>query len=393
MSADQPQSPVAERRSLRAGLRRLYDGENDYDILGRSRIWLAVSAVVVVGSIISLATQGLNLGIDFEGGVVWEVEAPDDVSVTDVQDEVDDLVETANVQELTGDRGRVVRIQAEAEATAVQVEVSERLAELTGTTIDDVNLTSIGPSWGEEITEKAMRALVIFLGLLTVYITIRFELRMALATIVALLHDIILTVGVYSIFQIPVTRATLIAVLTILGFSIYDGVVVFDRVNENTHLVSVSNRMTYRAMVNQSLNEVLMRTVNTTITAVLPVLCVVVIGSLALGATALQEFGLALLVGLLAGTYSSIFVASPLLVLAKEREPRYQDLDRRINEREQLASSRRRKVGASSPHDDGGDEDGGDTSATTSSRPPRASTRSEPGVVQPRARKVKKRRR
>lgn len=393
MSADQPQSPVAERRSLRAGLRRLYDGENDYDILGRSRIWLAVSAVVVVGSIISLATQGLNLGIDFEGGVVWEVEAPDDVSVTDVQDEVDDLVETANVQELTGDRGRVVRIQAEAEATAVQVEVSERLAELTGTTIDDVNLTSIGPSWGEEITEKAMRALVIFLGLLTVYITIRFELRMALATIVALLHDIILTVGVYSIFQIPVTPATLIAVLTILGFSIYDGVVVFDRVNENTHLVSVSNRMTYRAMVNQSLNEVLMRTVNTTITAVLPVLCVVVIGSLALGATALQEFGLALLVGLLAGTYSSIFVASPLLVLAKEREPRYQDLDRRINEREQLASSRRRKVGASSPHDDGGDEDGGDTSATTSSRPPRASTRSEPGVVQPRARKVKKRRR
>jgi preprotein translocase subunit SecF len=157
---------------------------------------------------------------------------------------------------------------------------------------------------------------------------------MAAATIVALLHDIVVTVGVYSIFQIPVTPATLIAVLTILGFSIYDGVVVFDRVDENTHLVSVSNRLTYRAMVNRSLNEVLMRTVNTTIAAVLPVLSVVVIGSLALGASALQEFGLALLIGLLAGTYSSIFVASPLLVMLKEREPRYREVETRIESRE-----------------------------------------------------------
>ncbi|OWY59990.1 hypothetical protein B7486_71605, partial [cyanobacterium TDX16] len=215
------------------------------DILGKSKIWLVVSAVVVLASVVSLATQGLNLGIDFEGGVVWEVEAADDVSITDVEDEVGGLVESANVQELTSDSGRVIRVQAEAEATDVQADVTGRLAELTGTSVNDVSLTSIGPSWGQEITEKAIRALVIFLGLLTVYITIRFELRMAGATIIALLHDIVVTVGVYSIFQIPVTPATLIAVLTILGFSIYDGVVVFDRVDENTHLVSVSNRLTY----------------------------------------------------------------------------------------------------------------------------------------------------
>jgi preprotein translocase subunit SecF len=392
---------VHEKRSLREGLSRLYHGENHYDILGKSRIWLVVSAVVVAASIVSLATQGLNLGIDFEGGVVWEVEAADDVSIADVEDEVGGLVESANVQELTSDDGRVIRVQAEAEATEVQADVTGRLAELTGASVNDVSLTSIGPSWGDEITEKAIRALVIFLGLLTIYITLRFELRMAGATIVALLHDIVVTVGVYSIFQIPVTPATLIAVLTILGFSIYDGVVVFDRVDENTHLVSVSNRLSYRAMVNRSLNEVLMRTVNTTIAAVLPVLSVVVIGSLLLGASALQDFGLALLVGLLAGTYSSILVASPLLVLLKEREPRYREVEARIENRE-VADTRkeRRRAGVAAPAVAGEDDDQAapddaaastNVKATKTKAPPSSSL--DTGTVQPRGRKVKKRRR
>jgi preprotein translocase subunit SecF len=191
-------------------------------------------------------------------------------------------------------------------------------------------VNSVGPSWGKEITSKAIRALVVFLVLITIYITIRFEWEMALATLAALLHDILITVGVYSLFGFPVTPATVIAVLTILGYSIYDGIVVFDRVDENAKALASSGRTTYSGMVNESLNEVLMRTLNTSITALIPILSLLVIGSLVLGATTLQEFALALFIGLASGAYSSIFIASPILALLKEREPRWQALRRRL---------------------------------------------------------------
>lgn len=412
--------PLVARRSV---LSRLYRGETDFDVVGRMRWWFGLSGAAVLISVVSLFTQGLNLGIDFEGGVVWEAEAPEEVSVADVESAVGGFVDEANVQELSNDDGRRVRVQAESQPLEVQNEVISELAELTGTPENEVILTSVGPSWGDEITEKAIRALVIFLGLLLLYITVRFEFRMAVATIVALLHDLVITVGVYSVFQFPVTPATLVAVLTILGFSIYDGVVVFDRVNENTRLVSVTGKLTYRAMVNKSLNEVLMRTINTTITAVIPVLCILAIGSLALGATTLQEFGLALLVGLLAGTYSSILVASPLLVVLKEREPRYRDVAERIETRGAASARRGTKVKPSTgggtatavldapdeasvgdPDDAGADEGGGDAprrsgrskrSGRSSTQGPSStpSTTTSDGPVQPRARKVKKRRR
>jgi preprotein translocase subunit SecF len=170
----------------------------------------------------------------------------------------------------------------------------------------------------------------VFLVLITIYITIRFEWKMALATLAALVHDILVTVGVYSLFGFPVTPATVIAVLTILGYSIYDGIVVFDRVDENAKALAASGRTTYRQMVNDSLNEVLMRTLNTSITALLPIVSLLVIGSLFLGAATLQEFALALLIGLASGAYSSIFIASPLLAVLKERESRWTALRRRL---------------------------------------------------------------
>jgi preprotein translocase subunit SecF len=153
---------------------------------------------------------------------------------------------------------------------------------------------------------------------------------MAMATLAALVHDLLIVVGIYAIFQFPVTPATVIALLTILGFSIYDGIVVFDRVDENTKLLGRKSKMTYSEMANLSLNQVLMRSLNTSITALLPIATVLVLGSFVLGATTLEEFGLALFLGLLSGAYSSIFIATPLLAILKEREPRYRELRARL---------------------------------------------------------------
>jgi preprotein translocase subunit SecF len=191
----------------------------------------------------------------------------------------------------------------------------------------------VGPSWGREISEKALRALLVFLVFVTIYIALRFEMKMAIPTLVALIHDILITVGVYSLTQFEVTPATVIAMLTILGYSIYDGIVVFDKVDENTRLVSSTGGLSYGGMVNLSLNQALMRSLNTSITALIPVASLLVVGSWIMGATTLQEFALALLIGLFSGAYSSIFVASPLLALLKEREPRYRDIKRRVEAR------------------------------------------------------------
>ena len=204
---------------------------------------------------------------------------------------------------------------------------------MAGIAPEDVSRSFVGASWGEEITEKAVRALLFFLVAITIYVTIRFEFKMALATLAALLHDILVTVGVYSLTGFEVTPATVIAILTILGFSIYDGIVVFDKVDENTRLVSTTNRMTYSDMVDLSLNQTLMRSLNTSITALLPIASLLIVGSGFLGATTLQEFALALLIGLASGAYSSIFIASPLLAVLKEREPRFRDVRRRIEAR------------------------------------------------------------
>jgi preprotein translocase subunit SecF len=327
--------PIVERRRL---LGRLYHGETDFDFVGRARVWFIVSGLVILVGVVSLVTRDLNLGIDFEGGTVWEVDAGG-ASVEDARTALAPLgFEDAKVQTLSGADDERLRVSArpegDADARDEQVtEVQEALAELTGASADDVTVNSVGPSWGDEITSKAQRALVIFLIAIVIYITLRFEWKMALATLAALVHDILVTVGVYSLFQFEVTPATVIAILTILGYSIYDGIVVFDKVDENTRTMAMSGRMTYGSMVNRSLNEVLMRTLNTSITALLPITSLLVIGSLLLGATTLQEFGLALLIGLGASAYSSIFIASPILALLKEREPRYAALRQRLASR------------------------------------------------------------
>lgn len=220
-----------------------------------------------------------------------------------------------------------------AERTRLSQDVTDRLAELTGTPADEITVDTVGPSWGQQISEKARTALIVFLLAITLFITIRFEFKMAVATIAALFHDLILVVGLYALFAFPVTPSTVVALLTMLGFSIYDGIVVFDRVDENTKLLTKKSRMTYTDMANLSLNQVLMRSLNTSITTLLPILSVLIVGSFILGATSLEEFGLALFLGLLSGAYSSLFIATPLLALLKEREPRFKELRKQIAER------------------------------------------------------------
>jgi protein-export membrane protein SecD/preprotein translocase SecF subunit len=338
-----------ERRSIWS---RLYHGETNIDFVGRFKVWLIISGVFVVAGAISLGSRGLNLGIDFEGGVVWEVPAGE-ASVADAQDAMgSEDISGVTVQSLESEGEVRLRIEAEAVDTEVARSVSDRLAELTGSDIEDVNLTSVGPSWGNEISGKALRALIVFLIAITIYISFRFEFRMALPTLAALIHDILITVGVYSLAGFEVTPATVIALLTILGFSIYDGIVVFDKVDENTNLVTSSGQgLTYGTMVNTSLNQVLMRSLNTSITAVFPVLSLLVLGSWILGATTLEEFGLALLIGLFSGAYSSIYIASPMLAWLKEREPKYRSI------KEKVAAKRPgdvELVGATAPTTSGG---------------------------------------
>ena len=312
------------KRSL---ARRLYHGETAFDFVGHKRRWFLLSAVVIGVGLVSLFARGLNFGIDFEGGTAWEVKAPQ-ASITEARDRLRPLgMGDARIQFVGGD---MLRVQAERTGTQERDRVTAALARLAGVPESQVSVNQVGPSWGSEVTTKAQRALVFFFIAITLYITLRFEWKMAVAAMAAVVHDIAVTLGVYSLSGFEVTPATVIAFLTILGYSLYDTIVVFDKVEENTRGLASSGRMTYGDTVNLSMNQVLMRSLNTSLVAILPILSVLVIGSFLLGATTLEDFGLALLVGLLTGAYSSIFIAAPLLAILKEREPRYASIKQRL---------------------------------------------------------------
>jgi len=312
------------RRSI---WQRLYHGETAIDFVGRRRLWFLLSGAVIVLGLLSLGIRQLNFGIDFTGGTAWEVKAPD-VSVGEARKALAPLgLSDAKVQILGGD---TLRVQADLDEDRSRDDVSTALAELAGVPPGEVSVNEVGPTWGGEITDKARTALIVFLIAITIYISLRFEWKMAVATLAALVHDILVTVGVYSLSGFEVTPATVIAGLTILGYSIYDGIVVFDKVEENTRGLAASGRMTYGDMVNLSLNQVLMRSLNTSITALLPILSLLLVGGRLLGAVTLEDFALALLVGLAASAYSSIFIASPILAMLKEREPRYAAIKQRV---------------------------------------------------------------
>ncbi len=314
----------AEGRTLR---HRLYHGETAFDFAGRARIWFIASGVVIAAGLISLLTQGLNYGIDFKGGTSWEVKAPG-VSVAEARDQLRPFgMGDAKIQIAGGD---TVRVQSDTRAPEEQQRITEAMAQMGGVDTSQVSVNDVGPSWGKDVTKKARTALIAFFVLISAYIWLRFEWKMAVAALAAVVHDIFVTVGVYSISRFEVTPATVVAFLTILGYSLYDTIVVFDKVEENSKGLSATGRLTYTDTVNLSMNQVLMRSLNTSLVAILPILSILLIGAGVLGATTLKDFGLALLIGLLTGAYSSIFIAAPILAIVKEREPRYVAVRQRL---------------------------------------------------------------
>ncbi|MHB8329781.1 MAG: protein translocase subunit SecF [Acidimicrobiales bacterium] len=320
---------------------RLYRGETSFDFTGRRRWWYLLSLIVIAAGLASLGTRGFNLGIDFKGGTSWVVPAHG-VSTIDATTTVKAAgVSPSSVQVVGVGSNAHLQVEADlknesvAQRTATEQKVATALASITHSSAQQAkqNVTDVGPTWGSDITHKAIIAVIVFFVVVVIYISLRFEWKMAIAALVAVLHDLLVVAGVYSLSGLQVTPDTVVAVLTILGYSLYDTVVVFDRVGENTKGFGATGRMTYEDVVNLSMNQTLARSINTSLVAILPVLSVLVVGAQLLGATTLQYFGFALVIGLMSGAYSSIFIASPLLAQMKEREPRYATIRQRLASR------------------------------------------------------------
>ena len=314
--------------------KRLYRVQTDFDFTKLWRWMLLVSAVCIVVSVAVLSLAGLNLSIDFRGGAVFEVpsEHISEDAALDVLADFD-KVGGSKIQQVTDSEGTtILRVQAEeAKDVNESTEIREALANAANAAapadqqieVGDVGVNTVGPSWGEAITRDAIKALIVFLIVITIYLAWTLESRMALAAMLSVAHDVVLTLGLYAIFRFEVTPATVISVLTILGFSLYDTIVVYDRVKENAARYDGQARYTFNAIMRRSLNQVLMRSVNTSIVAILPPLAIFVIGGLIYGQPTMTDFSLALIIGLAFGVYSSIGVAAPALVWLKEREPGY----------------------------------------------------------------------
>ncbi|MGH9292070.1 MAG: protein translocase subunit SecF, partial [Acidimicrobiales bacterium] len=319
--------------------RRLYYGQTRFDFVRRKRIWFGVSALLILAGVISMAVQGLNFDIEFVGGTSWQVPA-NGATVTQARNALTpEGLGGATITMLGSGAHQTIQVEARlpssgqgvsnADATIVQ----RALANVTHhSNLNSVSIEQVGPTWGAQITQKAIIALIVFFVLIALYISIFFDWKMALGAIVAVAHDILITVGIYSITFFLVTPDTVVAFLTILGYSLYDTIVVFDRIRDNKGLAA-TGKLTYTDVVNLSMNQTLARSINTSLVAIMPILAVLVLGADILGATTLEYFGLALLIGLTSGAYSSIFIASPLVAFLREREGRYAQIRNRLEAR------------------------------------------------------------
>jgi preprotein translocase subunit SecF len=309
----------------------------------RRNIWFGFSGVLIVLSLLGLFVSGLNYSIDFEGGAKIQYPLESGATVADVQALLADQGrDGAEVQIVSGDQV-AIRTESLAEAGDSD-ELVRALADQAGIEIADVSVEDIGPTFGADVRRQAITGLVVVLAAISLYIAIRFEPKMAVAAMIALVHDVVITAGIYALVGREVTPETVIAILTILGYSLYDTVVIFDKVQENTESSVLVNRLGYVGVVDLSLNQVLMRSVNTSLVVLLPILSLLLFG----GET-LKDFAFAMFVGVAIGAYSSIFLAAPLLAVLKMRETRYQQMETRRLSREAR----------------GGERTGGDAAATT----------------------------
>jgi preprotein translocase subunit SecF len=361
---------------------RLYTGETSFDIIGRTRTWLVVGATLVLASLLSLLAFRLTLGIEFTGGA--EFTAPVSGSSATAQADVREAVVATGIEGAAEPRVTAignperVRVQTGELSADETAQVRDAVAQALGDESDEVTVQLVGPSWGEEITKKALQGLGAFLVAAMIYLSVAFEWRMALSAIVALIHDVLVTVGIYAVVGFDVTPASVIGLLTILGYSLYDTVVVFDKIRENTRGITAQSRFTVSEATNLAINQTLVRSINTSIIALLPVASLLFVGAGLLGAGTLKDLSLALFVGIAVGAFSSIFIAPPLFAALKEREPEMAALRRRVQARRGQADAAgaqqaRAAATATGPGADGsgGEATAGDTAVSRRAAPQR----------------------
>ena len=310
---------------------RLYRGETSIDFIGKRRRWYSISALFILLSIAALSLQGLHLGIEFKGGSSFTVTKAG-ASIADARAAVDSVGVPGEiiVQNIGTNK---VRVQTAALNSAQNNAVQDALAKQFKVSVESIDSQIIGPSWGKEITRKALYGLFGFLICVMLYLAMAFEPKMSVAAIVAVIHDVFITVGIYALVGFDVTPATVIGFLTILGYSLYDTVVVFDKVRENTRTITASSKSTYSQATNLAVNQTLVRSFNTSLIALLPVGSILFVGAGLLGAGTLKDLSLALFIGLAVGTYSSVFIAPPVLAQLREKEPAMIALAKRVNGR------------------------------------------------------------
>jgi preprotein translocase subunit SecF len=368
----------------------LYRGEVSYDFIARRKVWYTISAIVLLISIVSLLTRGLTLGIEFRGGAEFRVTSPI-ATESNVESTVAAQVKGNEiVVQKVGNQ--TIRVQTETLTSKQLEQVRSVLATRFHVSENSVSTQFIGPSWGHDISTKALRALIIFLALVLIFLSLYFEWKMALAAMIALVHDLVITAGLYSLSGFEVTPSTVIGFLTILGYSLYDTVVVFDKVRENTAGLAGGSRLTYSQAANLAVNQTLVRSINTSIIALLPIAAILFAGTALLGSGPLKDLALALFIGVAVGAYSSIFIATPLLAGFKEREPAMQALAKRVAARRSgtttdSPSAKRRAAAEAAASSEDADVVPGDaeereavpagTTATRPAQPPRPSGTSQ----------------
>jgi preprotein translocase subunit SecF len=327
----------------------LYEGDVSIDFVGRKWLWYSISGVIILLAVGGLYFKGLNLGIEFEGGNEYNVSVGtgeatqenadkirDAVAATGIKDASSPIVNTSGTDSIT--------VQTEVLTTDESDTVVQAIADTANVDPEDISEDAVGPSWGEQVAQQALTGLVVFLVLVVLFIWAYFrEWKMSVAALVALAHDVLITVGIYALSGFEVTPATVTGLLTILGFSLYDTVVVFDKVRENTKNLR-ARRTTYAKAANLAVNQTLVRSINTSIVALLPIGAILYVGVATLGSGALKDLALALFVGMAAGAYSSIFIATPLVVQLKSGEKAVTDAERRERAREKRTVDRYAEV-------------------------------------------------
>ncbi|SOD74263.1 protein translocase subunit secF [Jatrophihabitans sp. GAS493] len=312
---------------------KLYRGETNYNFIGSRKRWYLASGIMIAICILAFVIRGFNFGVEFAGGSQFQIQTHgSSISTSQVEDAFNaaGLPPADAAQEVGSGASRQIVVKTKSVGAIELNNVENSVSKSTGIPKSDINATTVSSDWGRDVTKSAIQALIVFLIVVSIYISFRFQWRMAVGAMIALLHDLIIAAGIYSLIGFEVTPSTVVGLLTILGFSLYDTVVVYDKVSENSQNLLAGSRMTFSEAANLAVNQTLMRSINTSLISLLPVAGLLFVGAGILGVGTIKDLALILFVGLASGAYSSLFLATPLVVDLTERQPAYKQLTRRV---------------------------------------------------------------